>query len=361
MSDKNNTLQKRPQRITIRDVAKLAGVSPATVSKVLNDAPHVSQESRQRVMSAVAKLDFRPNSIARSLKSRRTLTIGLITDDLEGVFTTSMMRGVEDVTSSRGFSVFLCNSYGNADKERAHLQLLLDKQVDGVILLSGYKVRERGAPALDLGSIPVVYLYQYTRDINVPCIIPDDFGGAEIGTNHLISLGRKRIGLINGPYHYEATHHRLEGYKSALENAGISYDPSLVRSGKWYEDSGYMMAKDLMSMDNPPDALFCCSDSLAAGAIRALCELDIRVPDDIPVVGFDNRPFAAHHVPPLTTVALPLYEMGRMAGEMIVSAILGPTPEPGIHKVPCYLVRRESCGVLKASYNSVQDETGSYS
>lgn len=331
-------------RITIQDVARLAGVSSATVSKALNDAPHVSVESRRRVHAAVTKLGYRPNGIARSLKSRRSLTLGLITDDVEGVFTTAMVRGVEEGTSAGGFSVFLCNSYGDAARERAHLQVLMDQRVDGVILLSGYRVRERGAPALPLGNLPVVYLYQYTRDLAAPCIVPDDRGGADIGVRHLASLGRRRIAFVNGPHHYEATHLRLDGYRAALEAAGLAWDPALVRAGTWHEDSGYALTVELMALPTPPDAIFCASDGIAVGALDALRERGARVPDDVAVVGFDNRSFAAHKRPPLTTVALPFYEMGQLASKLLLDAISGRPPDPVLIRVPCTLVQRRSCG-----------------
>lgn len=336
--------QDRVGRATMRDVAQLAGVSPATVSKVLNDAPHVSGEARRRVLSAVAELDFRRNTIARSLRSRRTLTLGLITDDLEGEFTSPMMRGVEGAASERGFSVYLCNSYGEADRERAHLEVLLDKRVDGVILMSGYRVRERGAPALPLGALPVVYLHQHTRDAPVACVLPDDRGGAEQGARHLAGLGCSRIALINGPRHFEASRSRLEGYRRGLQESGLPFDAALVRAGEWYEDTGYRLTHELMALPRPPDAIFCTSDRLAVGALEALRETGVRVPLDVSVVGFNNRSLAAHQRPPLTTVALPLHEMGRLAGELLVAGIEGDAPAPGIVSVPCHLVQRQSCG-----------------
>lgn len=330
--------------VTIHDVAQLAEVSPATVSKVINDVPYVSEETRQRVLAAIDKLNYRPNVIARSLRKSHTATIGLITDDLEGVFTMAMMRSIEEVASTQGFSVFLCNSYGEMSRERAHLEVLLAKQVSGVILMSGYKVRERGAPALELGRVPVVYLYQYTRDVDVPCIIPDDLGGGALGTRHLLDLGRRRIGFINGPLHFEASQQRLIGYQQALRNHGIPFDPALVRTGKWNEQSGYELAHELMALPQPPDAIFCASDSLAAGALDALHELGLRIPQDVAVVGFDNRYFSGYQRPPLTTVALPLYEMGSLAGELLLKAIQGEPPHRVIHRVPCTLVKRLSCG-----------------
>jgi LacI family transcriptional regulator len=343
---RSGLIKSQSGAVTIQDVAQLAGVSPATVSKVMNGAPYVSQEAREKVMSAATKLKFRPNAIARSLKGKRTLTLGLITNDLEGVFTMPLMRGVEEAASKQGFSVFLCNSYGEASRERAHLEVLLAKQVDGIILMSGYSVKERGAPALPLSDLPLVYLYQYTHDLNVPCVVPDDLGGGKLGTEHLLKLGHRRIGFINGPSTYEATHARLEGYRQSLEAGGIIFDPALVRVGKWHEDSGYRLAHELMKLPQPPTAIFCASDSLAVGAIDALHELDLRVPEDVAIVGYDNRQFAAYQRPPLTTVALPLYEMGKLAGELLLSAIAaGGGSTAQLHKIPCYLVERQSCGV----------------
>ena len=330
--------------VTIRDVAQLAKVSPATVSKVLNGAPYVSEGARQRVLEAIDKLNYRPNTIARSLRKSHTATIGLVTDDLEGVFTMAMMHSIEEAASGQGFSVFLCNSYGEMARERAHLEVLLAKQVSGIILMSGYKVRERGAPALDLGGVPVIYLYQYTRDIPVPCIVPDDEGGGALGTRHLLDLGRQRIALINGPLHFEATQLRLAGYQQALKEHGVPFDPTLVQRRKWHEQSGYELAHELMALPRPPDAIFCASDSLAAGALDALHELRVRVPEEVSVVGFDNRYFSSHQRPPLTTVALPLYEMGLLAGEMLLNAIQGRPQQAEIRQVPCTLVKRLSCG-----------------
>lgn len=336
------TQEAAPARITIRDVAQLAGVSPATVSKVMNRAPHVSRKAQERVLAAIQKLNYRPNSVARSLKLKSTATVGLITDDLEGVFTMSMMRGVEEAVSAQGVSVFLCNSYGDAARERGHLEVLLNKQVDGVILMSGYRVRERAAPALPLGGVPAVYLYQYTRDLRVPCVLPDDEGGAALGTRHLIAAGRRRVAFINGPYRYEATHARLEGYRAALLEAGLPFDPALVRAGEWHEGSGYSAARELLALAERPDAVLCSSDHLAVGALDALREADLRVPDDLSLVGFDNRYFAAHQRPPLTTVALPLREMGRLAGELLLGAVRGEPSAQTLHQVPCHLVERES-------------------
>ena len=338
-------------RAKIRDVARHAGVSPATVSKALNGAPHVSAGARERVLSAASMLNFRPNGVARGLRTQRTQTLGLVTDDLEGVFTTSMLLGLEETASAGGFNVFLCNSRGDLAREQAYLEALLDKQVEGVVLC-GHRAQRRGAPALYMGSVPVVYLHQYTQEEAIASVVPDDRGGAELGTAHLLEAGCQRIGFINGPPDYEVTHLRSEGYQRALERAGIAYDPSLVRAGRWApgasstaganESSGYQLTHELMALSQPPDGIFCAADSLAAGALDALHELRIKVPQEVRVVGFDNRSFAAHQRPPLTTVALPLYDMGKLAGKLLLAAIQGHATEPSIHRVACHLVERQS-------------------
>jgi LacI family transcriptional regulator len=331
--------------ITIRDVARLAGVSAATVSKVLNDGPGVAPSTRDRVRLTVDRIGYRPNSIARSLKAHRTSTIGLLTDDLHGDNTTAMMHGVEEVAGDAGFGVMLCNSYGERDRERAQLEMLMDKRVDGVILMSGRRIEERAGPALSLGSLPSVFLFRYTLDLPVPGIVPDDQQGGRIATEHLLALGRRRIALVSGPRHFETSTLRADGYREALAAADVPIDPRYEVTGEtWYEDTGYAAAHRLMSLPEPPDAIFCGRDNIAAGVLDALHELGLRVPEDVAVVGYHDLPGAAHQRPPLTSVARPLLEMGRRAGSMLIDAIDGRPHAPGVVRMPCRLVQRRSCG-----------------
>ena len=329
--------------VTVKDVARIAGVSPGTVSKALNGSSEVSERTRVRIAAVASRVGYRPNAIARSLKVRRTHTLGVITDDQEGAFTTAMVHGVADVASGRGYGVFLCNSYGRVAKERQHIELLLDKQVEGIIM-TGFKVEQRGAPAAATGELPVVYLYSYTSAADSPCILPDDEGGARLATQHLLELGGRRIAFINGPPSYEATHLRRAGYEDTLRESGV-YDPALVRvANDWNQDSGFRLAQQLIEQDEPPDAMLCASDELAAGAILGLTQLNIRVPDDVAIVGFDDRPFAAHLPIPLTTIALPLLEMGKQAAERLFGAIAGEPVTNEQIRIPCRLVVRASSG-----------------
>jgi LacI family transcriptional regulator len=339
--------------VTLRDIARVVGVAPSTVSKALNGLEEVSEPTRARVAAVAARLGYRPNAIARSLRVRRTRTLGVITNDPEGAFTTAMVHGIADVASDHSFGVFLCNSYGRVAKERQHIELLLDKQVDGIIIIS-FKVEQRGAPAAAIGDMPLVYLYSYTSATDSPCILPDDEGGARIATDHLLSIGRRRVAFINGPASYEATQLRLAGYEKSLHNKGL-YDPALVRTASdWNQDSGFTLAQMLMGQGNPPDAIVCANDEIAAGAILGLSQLNLQVPRDIALVGFDDRAFAAHLPVPLTTIALPLLEMGVQAANRLFAALAGePLKNERIY-VPCQLVIRESCGAKSSALPAPQ-------
>jgi LacI family transcriptional regulator len=339
--------------VTLKDIALVAGVAASTVSKALNGSEEVSAPTRARVAAVASRLGYRPNVIARSLRVRSTRTLGVITNDSGGEFTTAMVHGVADVASDHSFGVFLCNSYGGVAKERQHIELLLDRQVDGIIL-TNFKVEQRGAPAAPTGDVPLVYLYSYTFATDSPCILPDDEGGARLATEHLLSLGRRRVAFINGPPSYEATRLRLAGFEQSLRDSGL-YDPALVRTAAdWNQDSGFTLAQSLIGLDQPPDAIVCANDELAAGAILGLSELNLRVPSDIALVGFDDRPFAAHLPVPLTTIALPLVEMGVHAAHKLFGALNGEPVHNEQIRIPCRLVVRESCGARSSAGHGVR-------
>lgn len=330
-------------RITMRDVASVAKVSTATVSKVLNERPDVGAEVRQRVLDTITRLGYRPNTVARGLRSRHTGTIAILTDDLEGIFTNALMRGVEDAASTYDVSVLLANSYGDPERERKHLRRLLDRQVDGLIIMSGNRVRPRSGPALPLPDTPYVFLYEYGVGQAVPSILPDDHGGAVLAAEHLIAIGRRRIGFINGPASWEVTTDRLNGLTEAMRSAGLPLEPAFVRHAQsWAPEDGFALTEAMLAAPAPPDAIFCASDDLATGALAAIHERGLRIPEDIAVVGFDDRSLAVHQRPPLTTVALPLLEMGRVAGERLLAAIDGDEQQHELIRIDCQLKVRAS-------------------
>jgi LacI family transcriptional regulator len=327
----------------MRDVARAAGVSTATVSKVLNERPDVGPEARRHVLETITRLGYRPNAVARGLRSQHTDTIAILTDDLEGIFTNALMRGVEDAASAYDISVLLANSYGDPERERKHLRRLLDRQVDGLIIMSGNRVRARSGPAIPLPGTPYVFLYEYGAGEPVPSVLPDDRRGAALAAQHLIDIGRRRIGFINGPAAWEATADRLEGLRSTMLAAGMTLDPALVRqAASWSPEDGYGLAGALLDGPQRPDALFCASDDLATGALSAIHERNLTIPGDVAVVGFDDRSLAVHQRPPLTTVALPLLEMGRTAGRLLLEAINGSEQHHELHKIDCELKVRAS-------------------
>ena len=336
--------RRRPDRVTVKDVARAAGVAHSTVSKALNESKEISEETRARISGIAADLGYRPNTIARGLKSRRSLTLGIVTSDDDGFLSTAMARGVAEVAAEHDYNVFVCDSYGRAELERRHLTMLLDKQVDAIIL-AGATVDHRGGPAVDTGDIPVAYIYGYTTGLPSPCIVPDDQGGARLATEHLIGLGRRRIGLVNGPAREESAQLRLIGYRQALDAAGRQVDYGIIRAGQdWSQHAGYRAARELLGQPRPPDAVVCAGDELAAGAILAFADAGLRVPAEVSVIGFENRPFGEHLPLPLSTVSLPLREIGRLAAQTLLNALDGAPLSYEIIRLPCRLTIRDSCG-----------------
>lgn len=336
--------------VTIKDVANFANVAPSTVSKVLNNAGHLSDETRLKVQDAIRKLNYRPNSIARSLRKNHTRTIGMINNSHtnKNTFVLQLMVGVEEAASQEGFSVFLCNSSASQSKENEYLEVLLDKQVDGIIFLDNV-VKERHLPAAHLSNVPLVFLNQYPQEALYPSVIPNDVQGAKLATDHLIALGHKRIGFINGRLKHKASHLRLEGYQAALKAAGLTFDSQLVQ-GKdiWDEEGGYLSVNDLMALTNPPTAIFCANDPLAIGALDGLRQLGLSVPDDIALIGFDNSLAAAQKRPALSSIEMPFLDMGKLAVKLLLESLEGKVSNT-VHKLNCHLIQRSSCGAKMRS------------
>lgn len=339
------------RRITLKDVALSAGVTTSTVSKVVNDRRDVGPEVRQRVLETIEAMGFRPNSVARGLRIQRSDTIAIITDDLEGIFTTAMMRGVEDAVSMAGKGVLLCNSYGDPERERQQLRRLLDRQIDALIFMSGNRVGARPDPALPIPhDVPVIYLYEYGSP-NIPAVLPDDIGGARLAIDHLTSTGAQHIAFLNGPRGWEATTDRLVGYKAGLTNADLPFENALVAAAEsWEPEDGYASMNHLLERTPSLDAVFCCSDDLATGAMAALRDRGLAIPTDVQVVGFDNRSLAVHQHPPLTTIALPLLEMGNLAGELALN--------PSVSNLPANPTR-VSCSLVTRATTLASNDTGS--
>ncbi len=326
------------ERIRLSDVARIAGVSVATASKALNETGRMTEETRQRVKDAAAKLDFRPNAMARALVSNRSFTVGLLTNDTYGRFTLPVMAGVSEALIDEGVSVFLCSIEDDSTLGKIHVDAMLDKRVDGII--STGKRIDRRLP-VDLSNLPVPVVYAFT---DAPpgsiTLVSDDAQGAHEAASWLIELGRKNLAHVTGPESFATVHDRASAFRAvAGHDAKVLY-------GNWSETWGHEAVAMLWDEGGTqPDGIFCGNDQIARGVLDALRERGVKVPEDVSVVGFDNwEIMAAATRPPLTTIDMNLKALGREAGRLILALSEGKTVEPGIRKLPCSLVVRDSCG-----------------
>ncbi|WP_158876071.1 LacI family DNA-binding transcriptional regulator [Antarcticirhabdus aurantiaca] len=343
-SDKDDA-PGRAGRVTIRQVASMAGVSVATASKALNERGSMMPQTRERVQAAARALNFRPNAMARALVSQRSFTLGLLTNDTYGRFTLPVAAGLSEAMVDRGVSVFLCAIEDDPERARVNLDAMQEKCVDGLVL-AGKRV-DRALP-LDLSglSLPVVHVYS-ARPPGGIGFEPDDEAGAALAVAHLAGLGRRRIAHVTGPVGFAAVPMREAGWRRALAEAGLSPFGEPL-SGEWSEDFGFRAAGLLFGPETGPerpDAVFCGNDQIARGLMDALALMGVGVPDDVAVVGFDNwEIFAQATRPALTSVDMALKEVGRQAGLTILDMIDGKRVEPGTRRLPCRLVVRRSCG-----------------
>ena len=307
----------------MRDVAERAGVSVTSVSHVINETRPVSYELRERVLAAMEELGYHPNRLARSLRSGKTHTIGTIVPDSADPFFAEVARGIEDTAFENGYSLILCNSDANLDKEAFYTDVLVEKQVDGILFLAAGGSTGR---ILDLQQrgMPVVVVDRELPAAHVDSVVTDNAGGGWSATRHLIDLGHRRIGYIAGPSDLTLSEYRFTGYRKALKEAGIAVDESLVVRGAFDFESGYRAARQLLTHSQRPTAIFACNDLMAIGAICAAVELGLRVPEDLSVIGYDDVPLASYSNPPLTTIAQPIYDLGVVAASMLLERLHDP-------------------------------------
>lgn len=328
---------------TIHDVARAASVSIGTASKALNGRGQLRPETRQRVRLAAEQLGFRSNDLVHSLLRGRTFTVGLLSTDTYGRFSIPVLEGIEDALGAARISVFMCNARDDPARERRHIESLLAKKVDGIIV-TGRRIDPR--PPIDIGAARIPILYAFTR-ITEPgalCLLPDDAHGARLAAEHLVRAGRRRIAHITGPQSFEAVRLRAGALRDTLAEHDLDLPARRVLSGPWDENAAYDATTVLLDRDPTVDGIFCGSDLLARGVADALRERGRRVPDDVALVGFDNwEIIAAKTRPPLTTVDMELHELGRLAGTRLLEMIEGQRGE-GTVRTPCRLVVRASCG-----------------
>lgn len=332
--------------LTIRDVAKAANVSIGTASKALNGTGQLREETRTKVVEAARSLGYRPNDLAQSLHRARSMTVGLLTNDSFGRFSFPIAEALEQKLAENGIAVFMCNATDDPARERAHIDQLMRKRIDGLVVTA--RRADKRAP-IGLVGVPTVYVYTQADDPDAICLIPDDEGGAVLATEHLIAQGRKRIAHIAGPERFDAVRLRRAGHLKAMDAAKLRFDPALYLSGPWSEAWGRDAVAQLFNGSGPhPDALFCDNDQIARGASDALRERGISVPQEVAIVGFDNwdvMTLAAR--PQLTSIDMNLRTLGHAAGEALL-ALIGGERLSGVRRLPCSLVVRDS-SVTKSS------------
>lgn len=322
---------------TLRDVARHAGVSLGTASKALNKSGTLRAETREKVLAAARELGFRPNDLAQALHRGQSFTVGLISNDSFGRFTMPIMEGLETVLHEAGIALFMCNATDDPEREKRHIDQLLGKRVDGLVF-TGRRADRRPAPGLSLGGLPTLYVFSQGDKPGAPCLLPDDEGGARLATQHLLSLGRRRIAHVSGPEDFEAVRLRRKGYEESL----ASVDPALILHGPWSEAWGREAVTRLFALPQPPDAIFAGNDQIARGIADALRDRGLAVPGDVAIVGFDNWSVMAEAArPPLTSVDMNLRSLGEEAGHRLIRMIRGEKLS-GITRLPCTLVPRAS-------------------
>jgi LacI family transcriptional regulator len=329
---------------TIRDVARRAGVAPITASRVLNNSGYFSQEIKARVEAAAAELNYVPNLLARSLRSHRTHTLALVLSDVTNPFWTTVARGVEDAASQAGFTVFLCNTDENEQKQAEYLAVLLRKRVDGILLVP---VRSTPEPVrlIQKQNIQVVVMDRRVPGAHVDVVRGSSREGAQLLVRHLLDLGHRRIAILSGPAEVSTAHERVDGAKQALLDFGLTTDLLTILHHSYTADGGYLMARQVLDLQPRPTALFAGNNFIALGVLRALREAGLRVPDDLSLVAFDDLPPSWMTDPFLTVAVQPAYEMGRQATELLLQRISDPALSPQEIILPAELIIRQSCQV----------------
>lgn len=330
-----------PGTVTLEMVAKAAGVSPSTVSRILNGTARVSDASRQAVDKAIRDLGFRPNPVARALAGGRTLSIGVLTQTISSPYYGEALHGIEVRLDQAGYVPIFVSGHWRENEERKALETLLARRVDGLIVLAG-RLSNRSLRSI-AGSVPLVVAGRAIDGPNVWGLNFDNRAGAAMATRHLLECGHTRIAYISGDPEHADAQERLAGYREALEQAGVGHDPALVTPGDYSETGGLMAVSRLLEARQPFTAIFAANDQMAIGAALGLYRRNLRVPDDVSLVGFDDLAPARFSIPPLTTVHQPVYEMGFGAADAVLALLQGETPKtvlPPLQLVPRESVRR---------------------
>ena len=333
---------------TINDVAEEAEVSVATVSHVINGTRYVSPELTERVEDAMEKLGYHTNAVARSLKTNKTQTIGLIASDLSNPFFSTLMRGVEDKALEEDHSLIVCNTDETLAKEKLYVDVLSQRKIDGLLIAPTGKSDEN-LLALRDREIPLVFIDRKVEGIKADAVLSDNVEGSAKAMRHLMDLGHRRIGIILGLESVNTSQERLQGYRQVLEEKGIPFDSDLVKQGYSQVTGGLEAAMELLSLNPPPTAIFSTNNLMTIGSMQGIQKAGYSCPDEISLVGFDDFEWAATFKPSLTTVAQSPYEIGTRATEILFENINSDTPEKKEVRIPTKLKVRNSSSKVEKS------------
>jgi LacI family repressor for deo operon, udp, cdd, tsx, nupC, and nupG len=323
----------------IRTVAKVAGVSIATVSRTLSSPDVVSTKTRNKVQEAIKEAGYKPNLLARNFRAKKSYALLVLVPDIANPFFSRVISGIQETAQTKGYSVLLGNTRGDIEREREYVQMVDSLQADGVIQLSARYPLETVVP---LDELPIVNICECFDLTDIPQIVLDNQGAAKAMVNHLIERGHRHIGVIKGPDQSPLTQSRLDGYRAALSEANIDYDEMIIADGDFTMRSGFDAVEKLLARRNRPSALFCFNDEMAIGAIKAIKALGFKSPEDIAVAGFDDIAYANYCDPPLTTIAQPAEQFGQQAVETLCDIIDGKACSTTKSILPFELIIRDS-------------------
>jgi LacI family transcriptional regulator len=330
----------------MREVAEQAGVSVTTVSHVINNSRPVNPETRTRVEQAMQDLGYQPNVLARSLRRGKTQTIGVILPDNTNPYFAEVVRGIEDTSFSQGYSVILCNSDNDLDKEHLYTNVLIEKQVDGIIFVAA-GLSEENIRNLQKRGVPSVLVDRQVPGVEIDSVFADNQAGGFLATNHLLSLGHEAIACISGPGGVRSSSERIAGYRQALEASGLHPNPDWIFEGDFQFLGGHSAARFFLESQPKPTAIFACNDLMAIGALHFAHENQLRIPSDLSIIGFDDIRLAEFSNPPLTTIRQSKDRMGSLAADLLLGRLANGSRAVQQEIVEVQLVLRGSTAQLE--------------
>ena len=334
-------------RFGIKEIAQESRVSIATVSRVLNGAATVDPTLAEQVLKAAARLGYRPNGVARSLRLRRTMTLGAVIPTITNPYFTDAVRAMQDAATAAGYTLLVANSDRDPAKEDAALTTLLDRRVDGLVLVSSASAAADAAPSPALRAVldaatPIVAMDRALPSLLCDRVVVDTRAGASGAVRHLVERGRRRIAFIAGPPSISTAAEKRLGYEEALRAAGLPLDPALVLPGDYTLESGEAMAERLLRLDPPVDAVLVANNLMTLGVLRVLLRRDVRIPERLAMIGYDDVAWTVAVRPALTVVSQPTYELGQEAIRLLLERMAAPHAAPEVRALATTLIVRES-------------------